>query len=762
MGFTSLENQYISASFGQLVQISGSALGDGNGAELSGSILDITSSRAVVANTAETTISASHALSADSVISASYAATASVLLGGVQSASYAETATSASHALQADYAEQADDLVITVRNTHAFQIPKGTAVHSIGVLGENVTVVTASADDPNLMPAIGVTSDNINAGSNGEVIIQGRLIGFSTTGLSAGDPVYVNNGGLLTATKPTGSSLIQNIGVAAKIDGTDGELIIQGAGRSNDVPNITDGMLWLGNSSGVATPTSASSLSVANAVSASYAVSATLALSASHANQADRAISASNADSLKEGIDVVLQSGSFDVLTAASASFGYIESITGSAKIIGDAFIILNNDTPTERYAGLKVIDSGSSGATASIQFDGQTNDWFYEYTASGDPLNHGVVLFGPEYGTIGSPIYPTANEIQMGDGGHHLTGSKLYSDLSKIYSDLPFSASAGFTGSLNGQADTAISASHALNADNAITASYALNAGGGAQLVSGSGFNSVRNVIAGGASSTAGGFAALSLGNSAIADNVESVALGSSATVRSNYGVGIGRLPECEIGDSPIAIGNAALSYGNSSIAIGKSAAARSGSSYSIVMGEGAQTDKESSIMIGFGASGSGANQIRIGSGSIDNGANTTTIGSPATTDAYLYGVAHIDGARISGSISNEVQVINISSGTASLDLANYNTFHIDMGALAIGTYRIEASTSPVAGAVYNIQIDNGSAASCVLSGVDAEFKFPGGTLPTLAEGANAINIMSGLSIDGTSVMMTALADFQ
>lgn len=762
MGFTSLENQYISASFGQLVQISGSALGDGNGAELSGSILDITSSRAVVANTAETTISASHALSADSVISASYAATASVLLGGVQSASYAETATSASHALQADYAEQADDLVITVRNTHAFQIPKGTAVHSIGVLGENVTVVTASADDPNLMPAIGVTSDNINAGSNGEVIIQGRLIGFSTTGLSAGDPVYVNNGGLLTATKPTGSSLIQNIGVAAKIDGTDGELIIQGAGRSNDVPNITDGMLWLGNSSGVATPTSASSLSVANAVSASYAVSATLALSASHANQADRAISASNADSLKEGIDVVLQSGSFDVLTAASASFGYIESITGSAKIIGDAFIILNNDTPTERYAGLKVIDSGSSGATASIQFDGQTNDWFYEYTASGDPLNHGVVLFGPEYGTIGSPIYPTANEIQMGDGGHHLTGSKLYSDLSKIYSDLPFSASAGFTGSLNGQADTAISASHALNADNAITASYALNAGGGAQLVSGSGFNSVRNVIAGGASSTAGGFAALSLGNSAIADNVESVALGSSATVRSNYGVGIGRLPECEIGDSPIAIGNAALSYGNSSIAIGKSAAARSGSSYSIVMGEGAQTDKESSIMIGFGASGSGANQIRIGSGSIDNGANTTTIGNPATTDAYLYGVAHIDGARISGSISNEVQVIAIATGTASLDLANYNTFHIDMGALAIGTYRIEASSSPVAGAVYNIQIDNGSAASCVLSGVDAEFKFPGGTLPTLAEGANAINIMSGLSIDGTSVMMTALADFQ
>ena len=761
MGFTSLENQYISASFGQLVQISGSALGDGNGAELSGSILDITSSRAVVANTAETTISASHALSADSVISASYAATASVLIGSVESASYAESATSASHALQADNAIQADDLVITVRNSHAFQIPKGTAVHATGVLGENVTVVTASADDPNTMPAIGVTNAPINGGSNGEVLIAGSLRGFSTIDLVAGGQVYVNNGGLLTATKPTGSSLVQNIGVAAKINVTDGEVIIQGAGRSNDVPNITDGMLWVGNSDGVATFTSASSLDVNTAVSSSHALNADSAISASHAVQADRAISASNADSLKPGIDITIQSGSFDVLTATSASIGYLESITGSAKIIGDAFLILNNNTPTERYAGIKVVDSGSTTDTASMQWDGDLHDWFYEFSSSATH-EYGVVLMGPEYDTLGSPNYNSNNTIVKGTGGHHLVDSNLVDDGSKISSTLPFSSSAGFTGSLNGQADTAISASHALNADNAITASYALNAGGGAQLVSGSGFNSVRNVIAGGASSTAGGFAALSLGNSAIADNVESVALGSSATVRSNYGVGIGRLPECEIGDSPIAIGNAALSYGNSSIAIGKSAAARSGSSYSIVMGEGAQTDKESSIMIGFGASGSGANQIRIGSGSIDNGANTTTIGNPATTDAYLYGVAHIDGARISGSISNEVQVLSVASGTASLDLANYNTFHLDMGVVAIGSYRIEASSSPVAGAVYNIQIDNGSAASCVLSGVDAEFKFPGGALPTLAEGAQAINIMSGLSIDGTSVMMTALADFQ
>lgn len=114
-----------------------------------------------------------------------------------------------------------------------------------------------------------------------------------------------------------------------------------------------------------------------------------------------------------------------------TGSFGYVQTITGSAKVIGDAFIILNNNTPTARYAGVKVIDSGSSNVTASLQFDGLTNDWFQEYEGGTD--DHKAVLFGPSYPTKGTPIYPVANQIQKGTGNHHLTGSNITDDGSTV-----------------------------------------------------------------------------------------------------------------------------------------------------------------------------------------------------------------------------------------------------------------------------------------------------------------------------------------
>ena len=116
-----------------------------------------------------------------------------------------------------------------------------------------------------------------------------------------------------------------------------------------------------------------------------------------------------------------------DIVVNGTGSFAYIQSTAGSAKIIGDSFIILNNDTPTQRYAGISVQDSGSANTTASLQFDGQTNDWFYQYSTDGGvTTNHGVVLFGPEYSGIGNPTYLTNNKIPKSDGSHHLNDSNI------------------------------------------------------------------------------------------------------------------------------------------------------------------------------------------------------------------------------------------------------------------------------------------------------------------------------------------------
>ena len=77
-----------------------------------------------------------------------------------------------------------------------------------------------------------------------------------------------------------------------------------------------------------------------------------------------------------------------------------------------------------------RVVDSGSINTTASLEYDGQSNDWFYQYTDDGGVTDEfGVVLFGPEYSGKGTPTYPTNNTIQKGNGGHHLLDSNITDD---------------------------------------------------------------------------------------------------------------------------------------------------------------------------------------------------------------------------------------------------------------------------------------------------------------------------------------------
>ena len=161
------------------------------------------------------------------------------------------------------------------------------------------------------------------------------------------------------------------------------------------------------------------------------------AVSASHAIFAD------TASFLPSDTNLNINSITASFASFSSASIGYLQAITGSAKIIGDAFIILNNNTPTERFAGIVVQDSGSTNNTASLEFDGQTNDWFYEYTDDGGATtDHGVAMFGPEYNTKGSPVYNTANTLVKGDGGHHLLDSSISDDGTLVTIDANVSAS--------------------------------------------------------------------------------------------------------------------------------------------------------------------------------------------------------------------------------------------------------------------------------------------------------------------------------
>ena len=53
-----------------------------------------------------------------------------------------------------------------------------------------------------------------------------------------------------------------------------------------------------------------------------------------------------------------------------------IVNISSSTVIVGDNRVVLNALTPYQRYAGIDVYDSGSANATASLLWDGQTDNW--------------------------------------------------------------------------------------------------------------------------------------------------------------------------------------------------------------------------------------------------------------------------------------------------------------------------------------------------------------------------------------------------
>ena len=143
----------------------------------------------------------------------------------------------------------ATQLQFTALNSTGSTLTKGSAVY---VSGHTSETQVADADNTSAasMPAFGIVSDDILNGATGTIVIGGEVSGINTSSFSVGDELFVGTAGALTATKPTGTALIQKIAKVTKAAAS-GELLVTGAGRSNDLPNLPDGNIWIGDASGV-------------------------------------------------------------------------------------------------------------------------------------------------------------------------------------------------------------------------------------------------------------------------------------------------------------------------------------------------------------------------------------------------------------------------------------------------------------------------------------------------------------------------------
>lgn len=163
-------------------------------------------------------------LEANSTLTLIYLDSANSGAGGWQVQSHPNTSASAN--------------ILNVRNTSGSAIAAFKPVYNAGYNAglKRTLIALADADDLTKMPAIGITAEAIGNNRNGEIITSGILSKIDTSSFSVGDNLYVDTtAGTLTATRPSVDA-IQKMAEVLRSQSQNGVVLIQGAGRSNDVP----------------------------------------------------------------------------------------------------------------------------------------------------------------------------------------------------------------------------------------------------------------------------------------------------------------------------------------------------------------------------------------------------------------------------------------------------------------------------------------------------------------------------------------------
>jgi hypothetical protein len=146
-----------------------------------------------------------------------------------------------------------DSTTVKCKKKTAGTIALGKTVFIDGYdAGDSTILVELSdADQPALLPALGISAQSFTNSASGDVRVSGELSGIDTSSFAVGDNLYVSKTpGELISTLPTGATTkIQKIATVLKVDAS-GIVYVGGALRSNALPNVAENKFWVGNASG--------------------------------------------------------------------------------------------------------------------------------------------------------------------------------------------------------------------------------------------------------------------------------------------------------------------------------------------------------------------------------------------------------------------------------------------------------------------------------------------------------------------------------
>jgi uncharacterized protein YaiI (UPF0178 family)/uncharacterized coiled-coil protein SlyX len=246
-------------------------------------------------------------------------------------------------------------------------ITKGDPLYISGSQGANPRVFIADAADPNKMPVTFISNETIGVSNTTNAIILGLIEGIDLTGYTAGQSIYVAEGGGWSTSLPSGSnSITQLLGVVTK-GGSGGKGLVLNPGPAL-LPGLDTGKMWVGN--GNNQPTEITTASFASSASfnsytasndqkvnslinatASYVTSAITASSLITASVNLNTITFTKGDASTFNITVNTGSGGSTINTGSFAT-------TGSNSFVGDQFLLnsrslyVSNDTPQQLKFG--------------------------------------------------------------------------------------------------------------------------------------------------------------------------------------------------------------------------------------------------------------------------------------------------------------------------------------------------------------------------------------------------------------------------
>ena len=333
----------------------------------------------------------------------------------------------------------------------------GGLIQDSGNLTFNGTLLTTTGNQQ-ITGTFNVDSQSTLASLNVEDLTSGRVVLAGTSGEIEDSANLTFNGTLLTLTgnqQITGTLDVNNQATLASLnveDLTQGRVVIVGAtGEIADDGGLTynpstDALTVAGdiavNGGDItstastfnllnATPTTVNAFGAATAINIGAAASTTTLAGDLQVNGND--IKSSTGATVVRLVgnnavfeDDVFISGSLTLLGAAT------ELIISSSTIeLDDNVIRLNSFAPFQRYAGFEVIDSGSAGISASLQWDSQNDYWLIESSSK-----ESGKLIATTYGTFGSESSLTLNTIPKSTGDAAIGDSKLTDNGSNLIYD--------------------------------------------------------------------------------------------------------------------------------------------------------------------------------------------------------------------------------------------------------------------------------------------------------------------------------------